>query len=105
MPGLEEQYERVEIGQRPNAADSTIPVRVGVAQPGDEVVEIRYQRIQKGGYLRFVTLTEENIWPWEEKLGARPTSRLPRGSARRRDQMAALGEGWSPISAHSLTGL
>jgi hypothetical protein len=72
MPGLQEQYKLVEIGKRPNATDPTIPVRVGVAQPGDEIVEIRYQRIQKGGYQRFVTLTEENIWPWEEKLGARP---------------------------------
>ncbi len=72
MPGLQEQYERVQSNQRPDVSDPTIPVRVDVAQPGDEIVEIRYQRVQKGSYPQFVAMTEESIWPWEEKLGARP---------------------------------
>jgi hypothetical protein len=72
LPGLQEQYERVDSNQRPELNDPTIPVRVDVAQPGDEIVELRYQRIQKGTYTQFVATTEANIWPWEEKLGARP---------------------------------
>ena len=48
MPGLAEQYELVQAGQRPPATDARIPVRVDVAQPGDEIVEVRYQRIRTG---------------------------------------------------------
>lgn len=72
MPGLAEKYERVEANQRPDPGDPTIPVRVDAAQPGEEIVELRYQRIQKGAYQQFVAMTEASIWPWEEKLGARP---------------------------------
>jgi hypothetical protein len=72
MPGLVEQYDLVEAGRRPPAGDTSIPVRVDVVQPGDEIVEVRYQRIRKGSYDRFVEATQSSIWPWEEKLGARP---------------------------------
>jgi len=72
MPGLNEQYDLVQSGQRPAATDREIPVRVDVAQPGDEIVEVRYQRVRKGSYDRFVDATRTAIWPWEEKLGARP---------------------------------
>lgn len=72
MPGLAEQYELARDGQRPPATDARIPVRVDVAQPGDEIVEIRYQRIRKGSYERFADATRTAVWPWEAKLGARP---------------------------------
>ena len=72
MPGLAEQYELVQAGQRPPSTDARIPIRVDVAQPGDEIVEVRYQRIRKGSYDRFVEATRSSVWPWEEKLGARP---------------------------------
>jgi hypothetical protein len=72
MPGLNEQYELVEIGRRPTASDAPIPVRLDVAQRGDEIVDVRYQRIQKGSFDRFVDATRTAVWPWEEKLGARP---------------------------------
>ena len=72
MPGLSEQYDLVQAGQRPPASDARIPVRLDLAQPGDEIVEVRYQRIRKGSYARFVDATRSSIWPWEEKLGARP---------------------------------
>ena len=72
MPGLNEQYELVQAGQRPPASDARIPVRVDVAQAGDEIVEVRYERIRKGSHERFVEATRSSIWPWEEKLGARP---------------------------------
>ncbi len=71
MPGLQEQYELLP-SQRPTATDEVIAVRHDVAQPGQEIVEFRYQRIRKGSFERFVQETREEIWPWEEKLGARP---------------------------------
>ena len=66
LPGLKEQYGRFASDQRPDPNDPTIPVRVDVAQPADEIVEIRYQRIRKGAYPEFAAITEANIWPWEE---------------------------------------
>ena len=72
MPGLNESYTLVQAGQRPPATDARIPVRLDVAQPGVEIVEVRYQRIQKGSYQQFVDATRASVWPWEEKLGARP---------------------------------
>ena len=72
MPALREKYEMVQSGHRPSPDEQYIPVRVDVAQPGVEIVAIRYQRIQKGAFDRFVEQTKAHIWPWEEKLGARP---------------------------------
>jgi hypothetical protein len=72
LPPLRESYELVESGKRPAVTEPHIPVRVDVAQPGVEIVAIRYQRIQKGAFDRFVELTRAHVWPWEEKLGARP---------------------------------
>jgi hypothetical protein len=72
MPGLNEQYDLVQSGQRATTTDARIPVRVDVAQPGGEIVEVRYQRIKKGGYAQFVDASQTGVWPWEEKLGARP---------------------------------
>ena len=72
MPGLDEQYERVDTGRRAATTDERIPVRLEVAQGGVEIVEVRYHRIQKGSFERYVSTTRTAVWPWEEKLGARP---------------------------------
>lgn len=72
MPGMNEQYDLVQAGVRPAATDASIPVRADVAQPGDEIVEVRYQRIKKNAYPVLVEATRSAVWPWEEKLGARP---------------------------------
>lgn len=72
MPALLEKYELVQPGQRPDAGESAIPVRMDIAQAGKEIVVVRYQRIEKGAFARFIDLTRASIWPWEEKLGARP---------------------------------
>jgi hypothetical protein len=72
MPGLDESYDLVQAGQRPVATEAAIPVRAGAEQPGRDIVELRYQRIRKGGFDRFAEDTRSRIWPWEEKLGARP---------------------------------
>lgn len=74
MPGLDESYALVQSGQRPAPTEARIPVRLDVAQPAGEILEVRYQRIQKGSYERFVDGTRSSVWPWEEKLGARPIS-------------------------------
>jgi hypothetical protein len=71
MPGLNEQYDFLA-GQRPAVTDDVIAVRHDVAQPGQEIVELQYQRIRKGSFERFVQETHDKIWPWQEKLGARP---------------------------------
>lgn len=72
MPPLKEKFELLESSRHPVATHPHIPVRVDVAQPGVEIVTIGYQQIQKGTFDQFVTLTNAHIWPWEEKLGARP---------------------------------
>ena len=72
LPPLREKYELVERGRAPAATEKFIPVRVDTAQPGSEIVLVSYQRIAKGSFERFVALTRAQIWPWEEKLGARP---------------------------------
>jgi len=71
MPGLAERYERTA-STAPLPTDDVIAVRTEAARPGREVVELRYQRLAKGTYAQFVTATRDAVWPWEEKLGARP---------------------------------
>jgi hypothetical protein len=72
MPRVAETLERIDTGTRPSANDAVIAVRNDVAQPGQEIVELRYQRIAKGRFDAFVAATRESVWPWEEKLGVRP---------------------------------
>ena len=71
MPAVAERYEAAGAGA-PSAGDEIIAVRNDTAKAGQEVVELRYQRITKGAFNRFLALTHEAVWPWEEKLGARP---------------------------------
>ncbi|MBI3943737.1 MAG: NIPSNAP family protein, partial [Chloroflexi bacterium] len=47
------------------------PVRNDVAQPGQEIVTLRYFRIKKGTFDQFVKVSVESIWPYYEKLGSR----------------------------------
>ena len=70
MPALAEQYEAAP--GAPGVADPIVAVRHEAARSGREVVELRYQRITKGAYDRFVADMRDAVWPWEEKLGARP---------------------------------
>ncbi|MGQ0732370.1 MAG: hypothetical protein ACT4QD_01810 [Acidobacteriota bacterium] len=70
MPGLAERYRRIDGAA--SASDDVVAVRNNAAEPGREVIELRYQRIAKGAFERFVKQTRDAIWPWEEKLGARP---------------------------------
>lgn len=72
LPPLREKYEVVQAGTRPSPQDPYIPVRVDVAQGGVELLAVRHDRIRKGTFERYVSLTKASIWPWEEKNGARP---------------------------------
>lgn len=72
MPAVREKYELVRSGEWPPSTQADVAVRIDVARPGVEIVVIRYQRIRKGSFDRFLELTRSRVWPWEEKLGARP---------------------------------
>jgi hypothetical protein len=51
--------------------DRPHPVRNDVAQPGDEIVTLRYFRIKKGSFDGFLKASVEGVWPYFEKLGSR----------------------------------
>ena len=73
LPGLEEDYVRVD-ETRPDADDdeAVFAVRNDVHEPGTEIIELRYQRIRKGTFDRILESTVLRVWPFEEKVGARP---------------------------------
>jgi len=52
-------------------ADRPHPVRNDVAQPGEEIVTLRYFRIKKGTFDEFLRVSIEGVWPYFEKLGSR----------------------------------
>ena len=54
-----------------DAAASRGPVRNLTAQPGEEIVTIRYWKIRKGTFPQFLEASETGIWPFFEKIGAR----------------------------------
>lgn len=47
------------------------PVRNDVAQPGEEIVTLRYFKIKKGTFDQFLKASVEGVWPYFEKIGAR----------------------------------
>ena len=51
--------------------DQPRPVRNNVAQPGEEVVTLRYFKIKKGTFDQFLKASVEGVWPYFEKIGAR----------------------------------
>jgi hypothetical protein len=53
------------------AAAAPRPVRNDVAQPGEEIVTIRYFKIKKGSFPEFYRASEEGVWPYFEKIGSR----------------------------------
>jgi hypothetical protein len=54
-----------------DAAATRGPVRNLAAQPGEEIVTIRYWKIRKGGFPQFLEASQKGIWPFFEKIGAR----------------------------------
>ncbi|HYA15969.1 MAG TPA: hypothetical protein VEF06_00815 [Bryobacteraceae bacterium] len=57
--------------QRPVLYPGPHPVRNDVAQPGQEVVTIRYFRIKKGTFDQFLKASQEGVWPFFNKMGVR----------------------------------
>lgn len=55
----------------PQDAAKPHPVRNNVAQPGEEIVTIRYFRIKKGTFDQFLKASQEDVWPFFDKIGAR----------------------------------
>ena len=47
------------------------PVRNLAAQPGEEIVTVRYWKIKKGSFPQFLAASRTGIWPFFEKIGAR----------------------------------
>lgn len=47
------------------------PVRNDVAQPGEEILTLRYFKIKKGSFPAFLKASQEGVWPFFEKIGAR----------------------------------
>lgn len=56
---------------RAKDADRPHPVRNDVAQPGEEIVTLRYFKIKKGSFDEFLKVSIEGVWPYFEKLGSR----------------------------------
>jgi len=47
------------------------PVRNDAARPGEEIITIRYFRIKKGSFDQFLKASQEDVWPYFDKIGAR----------------------------------
>src|ERR1043165_9609889 len=54
-----------------DAAATRGPVRNLAAQPGEEIVTIRYWKIKKGTYPQFLAASQKGIWPFFEKIAPR----------------------------------
>lgn len=59
---------RVRLGQ---TSTTPHPVRNDVAQPGEEIVTIRYFRIKKGTFPQFLKASQDDVWPFFDKIGSR----------------------------------
>jgi hypothetical protein len=51
--------------------DDVIAVRHDAAQPGEPVVTLRHFKIRKGSFAEFLAASEQGVWPFFEKIGAR----------------------------------
>jgi hypothetical protein len=58
-------------GLRPAQDSKPRPVRNEAAQPGQEIITIRYFRIKKGTFDQFLKASQEDVWPYFDKIGAR----------------------------------
>ena len=67
LPGLDESYLPVTGG----TTGDVIAVRNGEARPGEEIVTLRYWKIDKGTFDQFLEASIDGVWPYYEKIGAR----------------------------------
>ena len=50
---------------------SPIAVRNQIAQPGQPITTMRHWKIKKGSFPQFLKASQEGVWPYFEKIGAR----------------------------------
>ena len=60
-----------QIEGRVAAPSQTGPVRNEAARPGEPVTTIRYWKIKKGSFPEFLAASQNGVWPYFEKIGAR----------------------------------
>ncbi len=53
------------------AQDAPLTIRHDIAQPGEPIITLRYFRIKPGTYDMFIAESQEGVWPFFEKIGAR----------------------------------
>jgi hypothetical protein len=56
---------------RPADTATPHPVRNDVAQAGQEIVTLRNFHIKKGTFDQFLKASQEDVWPYFEKIGSR----------------------------------
>jgi hypothetical protein len=54
-----------------DAAGARGPVRNLSPQAGQEITTIRYWKIRKGAFPQFLKASQDGVWPYFEKIGAR----------------------------------
>lgn len=65
-------FGQIRGGMKPVAdPDRPRPVRNDVAQSGEEIVTLRHFKIRKGTFDQFLKASQEGVWPYFEKIGAR----------------------------------
>ena len=66
IPSVDETYVPAD-----GAGSDIVAVRNDAAQPGDEIVTLRYWKIDKGSFDQFLRTSIDRVWPYYEKVGAR----------------------------------
>jgi hypothetical protein len=69
MPALHAQTR--DAVRDPQNPEQPRPVRNESAKPGEEIVTIRYFRIKKGTFDQFLKASQDDVWPYFDKIGAR----------------------------------
>ena len=74
LPGVTgEQYAPLAPGVSLDPADAVVAVRHDVpTRTSGELVALTYRKIRKGSFADILVSTTQAVWPFEEKLGARP---------------------------------
>jgi len=88
MPGLQENYS---VSNSAASSNDAIPARLAMAEPREEIFTLDYRRVKKGSFEEFHAIVSERIWPYAEKIGARPVGQwkvmyLPNSSAEENEE-------------------
>ncbi|MXY24009.1 MAG: hypothetical protein F4Y45_05740 [Acidobacteria bacterium] len=98
LPGVSgEAYEQIDAGAAADPADELIAVRRDADRgAGRELITLTYRRIRAGSFRGLLDGTVSAVWPFEEKLGARPMGQWqvlhPEGAASRTEPSGSHDE-------------